>query len=97
MTELEKYKIKYSEFVGLLADLHNFHVSFGKEPNWRNGIGLRRIIRKIRVLQKELWDASQLATKEAKTNTSDRLKRLREARAYRKLHPQKAGRKPKEK
>jgi hypothetical protein len=64
MTALEKYRETYHQFVLLITELHNTNVNFSKAPSIRNGIDLRRIIRKLRVLEKTLWDASVSASKE---------------------------------
>jgi hypothetical protein len=97
MTELEKYREVYNQFITLLTDLHNFNVGFSKSPTVRNGTALRAVIRKLRVVEKSLWDASQRSTKEAKANKAATLQSKREERAYNKANPKKLGRPKKEK
>ena len=96
MTELEKYREIYNSFICLLAELHNLNVSFSRQPSDRNGFALRRVLRELKVVEKTLWNASKASSKEAIVNNAARLQAKREERAYRKLHPKKKGRKPKE-
>jgi hypothetical protein len=78
MIELDKYKDVYHRFVVMLTDLHNANVHYTKGPSVRNGITLRRILRELRILEKEMWIASQKASKEAsKANGRGRPKKER--------------------
>jgi hypothetical protein len=63
MSELDHYKEVYNQFITLIADLHNKNVLYTRQPSIRNGTDLRRVIRDIRVVQKNLWDASVVASK----------------------------------
>ena len=61
--ELEEYKRLYSEFLGLVIDLHNYHTGFLAFKKLRNNPGgnLRRLIRKMRSVQNEMLRVSKLA------------------------------------
>jgi hypothetical protein len=64
MTALEKYREVYAQFVTRITDLHNCNVLYSRQPSIRNGIDLRRILRDLRKVEKNLWDASVKASKE---------------------------------
>lgn len=63
LPEFDAYISKYNQFLTLIADLHNAHVIYKRIPSKKHGVDLRRVIREIRIVQKELWDSSQLAEK----------------------------------
>ena len=96
MSEIEKYRELYSQFVSLLVQLHNVSVSFNVTPTERDGREVRRIYRSIRVLEKKLWNSSRLVSKEHRILI--RLKKQQEKKRIaeeRKLNPKKPGPKPK--
>ncbi len=64
MSEFDRYKELYNKFVVLLTDLHNTNVSYVRAPSYRNGMTLRKILRQLRVVEKELWSASVKASAE---------------------------------
>ena len=61
--ELEKYKKLYSEMLGLVIDLHNYHTVFLSFKKIRNapGVLLRRHIKRMRDIQYEMIQMSKLA------------------------------------
>jgi hypothetical protein len=61
--ELNEYKKLYSELLGLVIDLHNYHTVFLAFKKIRNNPGglLRRHIRKMRFIQYEMIRLSKLA------------------------------------
>jgi hypothetical protein len=61
--ELEQYKKLYSEFLGLLIELHNYHTTFLSFKKIRNNPGglLRRHMRRMRSIQYEMIRLSKLA------------------------------------
>ena len=61
--ELEEYKRLYSEFLGQVIDLHNYHTGFLSFKQLRNNPGgnLRNFIRKMRRVQHEMIKLSKLA------------------------------------
>jgi hypothetical protein len=77
MSELDKYKEIYNKFVQSMTDLHNANVIYQKGPTFRNGITLRRILRNLRMLEKELWTTSIKASREVLKSRSR--KKLKEA------------------
>lgn len=84
MSELEKYRNKYSDLVSLIANLHNEHVRFCNRPSFEAGVDLRRVLRIMRVVEKELWNASQKSVKELKANTRMRLQKQRDDKSLKK-------------
>jgi molybdenum cofactor biosynthesis enzyme MoaA len=76
MSELEKYRALYNQFVTLIAELHNHNVKFSDVPTVRNGFDLRRTLRNLRAVEKELLAISVKTSKEfAKVNGPGRPKR----------------------
>lgn len=64
MSALEDYKEAYNKFVTTIANLHNVNVLYSSQPSVRNGYQLRKILRELRVIEKNLWSTSVLASKE---------------------------------
>ena len=96
MTELEQYRELYNKFVSLLAELHNCNVRFSKQPSNETGFFLRKILRKMRDAEKELWSSAVRASKEVKANKRAKLLQKQKDAEYRKLNPPKRGRPKKE-
>ncbi len=65
MSALEDYKEAYNKLVTLLTDLHNANVVYTKQLSFRNGVNLRKILRQMRTVEKNLWTASIAASAEA--------------------------------
>ncbi len=65
MSALEDYKEAYNQFVTLLTDLHNANVVYTKQLSFRNGVTLRKVLRQMRIVEKNLWTASVAASREA--------------------------------
>lgn len=71
-TELEKFKKTYSEFVIEVAKLHNVHLSFITNIGRETGFKLRKHIKQIIKLQKELQRSSLEAFTEHRANNKKR-------------------------
>ncbi len=96
MSELEKYRELYNQFVSLLVELHNLSVSFNVAPTERDGFKVRKVYRSIRVIEKKLWRSSKLVSKEHRVLTRLKTQQEKQRKAEeRKLNPKKPGPKPK--
>jgi hypothetical protein len=65
MSELERYKNLYNQLISNLVELHNANIAFLKGPSVRNAWTVRRILRELKSIEKEMWWASMNTTKEA--------------------------------
>jgi len=89
---LDRYKELYSEYIERAVNLHNYHKSFISVASYDIGLQVRKQLRAMVSLEKEMLKISRLAYQE-------RLRLVREQRreekAYKKANPQKRGPKPK--
>jgi hypothetical protein len=70
--ELEKYKELYSTFVEAVAELHNLNLSYVNYVGIRTGFAVRRQLKKILLIKKELDKGTKLVYSEYKNNQKDR-------------------------
>jgi hypothetical protein len=70
--ELDKYKKTYSEFVEEIVYLHNAHLTYTKKLGRETGFAVRKHIKKIIKLQKELHKTSVAAFVEHRANNKIR-------------------------
>lgn len=66
--KLEIYKKAYSEYLGLIVELHNYHCAFLASPSFRTGFALRSHLSKLRKMASELKSISLAAWREEKVN-----------------------------
>lgn len=96
--KLDKYKEIYNQFVTLVVEYHNCHQDYMKlisVPRMRN---LRRILRELKAVEKQLFQYSFESHREQAEAISKRLRDKREARlAAKNGPPKKMGRPKKEK
>lgn len=82
--KLDQYKETYNKFVTLVVEYHNCHQDYMKLisiPRMRN---LRRILRELKSVEKELFQYSFESHKEMVDANAERLRKNREARAEKK-------------
>jgi hypothetical protein len=82
--KLDKYKETYNRFITLIVEYHNCHQDYMKLisiPRMRN---LRRLLRELKVVEKELFLYSFESHQEMVDANSERLRKNREARAEKK-------------
>lgn len=70
--ELENYKKIYSDYIAEIAKLHNVHLSFMNNLGRETGFNLRKHIRMIIKLQRELNRSSLAAFEEHRANNKKR-------------------------
>jgi hypothetical protein len=63
---LNKYKQLHADFIDLLVEYNNRHTDFIQGPTVRNTAALRKVIKKMRVVQRDLWQVSQETCKDVK-------------------------------
>lgn len=93
--ELEKYKALYSQFLEEVVNLHNAHYSFLKYSGRETKLKVRKIVKNIIKLQKDMYKGCSLAYNERRENSKEYFANKREDRAYRKANPLPKGRKKK--
>ena len=70
--ELEKYKQIYSEFISELVHLHNAHLVFVNRLGRETGFAVRKHLKEITKLQKELKKSNVAAFNEYRENSESR-------------------------
>jgi hypothetical protein len=59
--KFDEYKEQYSKFVGIVVEYHNRHQDFVKNKSEISAQDLKRMLRQLRLLEKEMianiWDA----------------------------------------
>lgn len=85
--ELQKYKQLYSEYIDEIIELHNINQSFLNHIGLRTTFAVRRQIKKITKLHKNISKSSGLVYKENVLNNKKRQElRLRNREIAKKLH-----------
>jgi len=103
--EMNKYKALYSEYIGLVAELHNYQLVYIKRIGKRTAIDVRACIEKLINVEKRIMQATTYVYRENIQNINDGLKQAKIDEkaakkaeiAYNKANPKKRGPKPKEK
>lgn len=93
--KLEKYRRLYSEYISHAVDLHNYHLSFLNNLGFRTAKDVRRSLRSMIKLEREMHRVTWEVRQESKINKrrireEERAKRAEE-KAYKKAHPKKRG------
>jgi hypothetical protein len=70
--ELEKYKKLYSTLVEAFVELHNLNLSYVNYVGIRTGYSVRRQLKKILLIKKELDKSTKLVYSEYKNNEKAR-------------------------
>lgn len=102
--EMDKYKALYSEYIGLVAELHNYQLVYIKRIGFRSGREVRVCLQKLRNVEMRMIKATNSVYRENKLNSIEAEKQAKidtkaakKAKiAYNKAHPKKRGPKPKE-
>lgn len=101
---MKKFKGLYSDYLGLVAELHNYQLVYTNRIGKRTAVDFRRCIINLVKVQRELQRATVLVYRENIQNIKDnvirekkdaRIKR-KELDAWKRANPKKRGPKPKE-
>ena len=67
MTDLlNKYKELHERHIDLIVEYHNRHTDFMRSPTVRNTGDLRKVLKEMRAIEKELWSVAQQTHKAVK-------------------------------
>jgi Sec-independent protein translocase protein TatA len=85
----DRYKELYSKYVDHSVNLHNYHLIFVKHMGYDTGLYLRKSLRNMITLLKEMQKTCREAYAENKQNLKDQKKAEKE---YKKANPKRPGR-----
>lgn len=89
----DKYKNLYSKYVDHSVNLHNYHLTFVRFMGYDTGLAIRKNVRSMIKLLKEMQRTCREAYYENKQNLKDQKKAEKQAEIdYKKANPKKAGR-----
>ena len=71
---LNKYKELHSLYIDLLVEYHNKHTDYVRKQTRQNTGDLRRVIKQMREVQKEMWDLAQQRMWELRYENRERWK-----------------------
>jgi len=93
--KLLAYKELYSKYIDYAVILHNYHYTFLNHMGLETGKTVRSALKHMIRLERQLQKASWEAYDEHRENLREQKRLKKQAQEYRKLHPLKRGRKPK--
>jgi IS30 family transposase len=93
---LNRYQELYSKYIDHAVELHNYHLSFIMYTGYDTSLGVRKHLRAMRELEKEMIQTCRKAYTEQKNQKIEErreiLRKRREERAWRLANPRPRGR-----
>ena len=63
---LNKYKELHEQLIDLIVEYHNKHTDYIKGPTISNTAALRKVLKAMRAVERELWAVAQQTCKDVK-------------------------------
>lgn len=92
--KMEKYKALYSKYIEHAVNLHNYHLVFIKHVGYDTGLAVRKNLRNMMTLEREMNKTCKEAYFENKENLKNMKKEEKLEKARLKAIPKKRGRPP---